>query len=505
MAISTNDSSPRLTSLEVIGLGISIEDSQLLQIWEEIQDSPKSSFLSSDPESYPEIAEERRLATESRSTFVLSAAAKHFVQHWPIPSVSIWPGRDMTSVSADTPDLMASYFANRIDNLRNAAEMPSHQIASLGAFCSNEPEEVLERAFQFFDGYPDVPALLLFATDGDMTRKLVGDTNREANWKDGPRRFDSMAETMVALILARRERIDALRPFAGARETHTHAATSARSGFKPTKYLPEAWTAEQIDEFDRLKTIAIIHRPIQVDYLKEKDAPATADTEQKIRLIAPQLRLPVFKEAFDMALQAIPEGKPTRIFYDTGGGETGGNITPLFSAALASLPESDLNDPNEGVDISQRIGNTGACSPFVMWALAAMTSYENRASGITVNLRRREGAMITAITPSVKKQDIERIKPTIPTSLNDVRSLQPAMKALGTRQSSGDECTQSGMWQCSPADAKAGNLHFIPAGRIFPLVRVTRELGAWQKLRGEPHQVNVPATWTLVSYDKPTA
>jgi hypothetical protein len=506
MTISTNDSPSRLTSLDVIGLGISIEDFRILQVWDAIRVNPKAAILSTDPRDYPELAEERRLATESRAAFALGAAAKYFVQHWPIPSVSVWPHRDTSGITAGTHDLMANYFANRIDCLREAAGMPSHQIATLGAFCQNEPEEVLERAFQFFDANPEVPALLLFAADGDMTRKLVGDTSREANWEDGPRRFDSMAETMVALVLARRDRVDTyLRPFAGSRATHLYAAGPAKHGYKPSKYLPEPWTAEQIDQFDALQTIAVLHRPIRVSYRKEQDGQLAAE-KQQMRLITPQRRLPIFQEAFDTALQSLPEGKPARIFYDTGGGENGGNITPLYTAALASLPDLDLNNPEDGIDISQRIGNTGACSPFVMWALAAMTGFKNGEASIAVHLRQQEEATITAITPSKKKPQVQPVKAAAPAKVAPpkiVRPPAPRNVALGARLSSGDECTQTGIWRCAPADMDAGDTHFLLAGRTLPNVSVAKKPTLVQKAFRVPAWEKVAAEWTLVSYDEP--
>ena len=77
--------------------------------------------------------------------------------------------------------------------------MHHHDIASLGAFFRNEPEEVMERAFQFFEQNPEIPALLLMMSDGDQTRGMVGDMSRESYWNEGPRRFDSMVESFVVL------------------------------------------------------------------------------------------------------------------------------------------------------------------------------------------------------------------------------------------------------------------------------------------------------------------
>ena len=51
--------------------------------------------------------------------------------------------------------------------------MSDHKTNHISAFFHDNPEEILERAFQFFEGYPDVPALLLLMSDGDMIRSQM--------------------------------------------------------------------------------------------------------------------------------------------------------------------------------------------------------------------------------------------------------------------------------------------------------------------------------------------
>jgi hypothetical protein len=308
----------------------------------------------------------------------------------------------------------------------------------------------------------------------------------------------------------------------------------AGSNFKPSKFMPFPWSDMQIQQFDALPTIAVLHRPIRVTYRKDKDGKPTFDPQQQDKLMPTQQRQTAFKTGFDAALKEIPGGKPARVFYDAGGAATGANVIPLSLAVHDALPDLEFGKPDEFYDISERIGNTGAASPFVQWALASMASFQKKDAGVTVNLRQKEEATITVITPSPDKrqhpmghpinfnlapQDGSPAVPVTPPAAATqphVSTIAPAPMpvartaasrtvALGARLSSGDECTQSGMWQCNPPDARAGNVHFIPAGRTFPVVRVVRELGAWQKLRGETEQTNAPATWTLVSYEIPNA
>ena len=196
----------------------------------------------------------------------------------------IWPHWRNDSLHLPDTDSKACRddFNNRIDCLKTTAGMAEHRVVSIGAFFDDHPEEVLERAFRFFDGFPEVPALLLLVSDGDRTRVMTGDMRRLSHCGDGPRRFGAMTESFAALLLARRDRVDTyLRPFAGSRETHLYKAGPPKPGFKPSRFIPEAWSAEQIDRFDDLPTIAVLHRPIRVGYRSgAEDKPITDSAEQ---------------------------------------------------------------------------------------------------------------------------------------------------------------------------------------------------------------------------------
>ena len=150
-----------------------------------------------------------------------------------------------------------------------------------------------------------------------------------------------------------------------------------------------------------MPTIAVLHRPIRVTYRKDKDGKPTFDAKLKSSLMHEQEQQAAFRTGFDAALKEIPGGKPARVFYDAGGPATGRHVVPLSLAAHLSLPAFDLFTPAEGIDLCARIGNTGAASPFVQWALASMAASKNKDASITVNLRQGEEATITVVTPRV--------------------------------------------------------------------------------------------------------
>ena len=205
-----------------------------------------------------------------------------------------------------------------------------------------------------------------------------------------------MTEAMVVLVLARRDRVDALRPFTpqttGDRNAQFHterdrqlnaARAAARAAgkpepqqlvFKPSRYLPTPWTEQQLSQFDQLATIAVVHRPVRISYRKDKQGNPTVDPAKQASLMHDQEQQAAFKVGLDAALRDIPGGKPARVFYDTGGPVTGRHVVPLSLAAYHSLPGFDLFKPDHGYDLSARLGNTGAASPFVQWALAAIAS-----------------------------------------------------------------------------------------------------------------------------------
>jgi hypothetical protein len=543
MTATTAASPSRITTLDVMGIGLSLEMFRQSDAWKELQKHPNDSILPTDLSAYETNFMMKDLITDKRAADVLEYGASHFVEYWPIPGVSVWPYCSKKEVPdpADGEPNKTSYafFHDRIDDLRMPAGMPHHEIATLGAYFSNTPDNILENAFQFFDANPQVPALLLLVSDGDMTRGYVGDMSREDNWSSGPRRFDSMTESFVVLVLARRERVDQyLRPFAWHskarsgdeydKEHDAHAklmqSNAAKgSAFKPSKFLPFPWSDMQIQQFDHLPTIAVLHRPIRVTYRKDKDGKPTFDPKQQAKLMAAQQREAVFKAGFDDALKEIPGGKPARVFYDAGNLPGNTSSIPLSLAVHHSLPEFDLPEPDLGYDIFRRIGNTGAASPFVQWALASMASFQKKDASITVNLRQKEEATITVVTPSADKQQhpmghpfdfnlapqdggpavpVAPPAPVKPHASNTAAPPPSRAVPLGLSLRTGDTCPITGMWRCEPSD-DSGHTHSIYGGKTFPQVTVTekRKLGFVEKKLGKQlSRSSIDATWTLVNY-----
>ena len=424
MNVSNNTSAKPLTTLDVMGVGLSVEMFRQAHAWVEMQKKSKKSILPEDLKVYETNHTMKDLISEKRSADVLEAGASRFVEWWPIPSLSVWAH----CYDDEKPDpsfggkTNYDFFNDRVNDLRMPAGMHYHRISSLGSIFLNDPEEVLERAFQFFEQNPEVPALILYASDGDMTRQYTGDVSRRPFSEEGPRRVGSMTESMVALVLARRDRVDALRLFIpnaegdrnaqyfAERDRQLNAARAAarvagkpepiKLEFKPSRFLPKPWTAAQISQFEMLPTIAVLHRPVRVTYRKDKQGKPTFDPAQTASVMHEKEQQAAFKAGLDAALREVPGGKPARVFYDTAGPATGRHVVPFTVAAYQSMPGFDLFKPEQGYDIYARIGNTGAASPFVQWALAAIAGFQKHDTSMTMNLRQNDEATITVVTPS---------------------------------------------------------------------------------------------------------
>lgn len=489
-------------TLDIIGVGLSVESLYQDRLIDALKKNPDGLiFPPSALPPHPSSRKDKELAVMRRGANAVISTLENFVHQWPIPTVTVGASR------ADVGNHALSAVEN-VSTFLQFANLPHRKSVSAGLQFSNTPEGVMDRVFSFFEITPDLPALLILASDGDITREFIGDDSRNAHWGGGARRYDCMVESMAALLVARRDRVDAMRPFA-VPAAQREAGARVVAGFKPGKFVAEPWSVEQIRHFDSLPTLAILHRPIRIGFCRDSEGKiAYSAGDNGVAMKTPE-RQATFKEAFDDALKLIPGGKPARIFYDAGRTDPSSHLVSLSLAANASLPEIDLHRSPDGIDICRRIGDTGATSPFVQWALAALESSMSRSASMTLNLRQRDEATITAILPAPPRK--EKAPPAkaqpkletpaiipIPQQIDLTRTV-----AIGAKLYTGAECTQSGTWRCDPPDAQAGATHYIQAGRKLPPVRIPRNLTVWQKARGESELELVSATYTLVSYEAP--
>ena len=381
-----------LQTLEVIGVGLSVENLRQIKVWETLQQKP-GQIVAPDPKRSQMDWSRAGDLYEKRAADALEYCASWFVEGWPIPSVTIQPTLHRTRRPNELSKNGEDGFSNRILDLLRPAGMHHHAVVRVATIFGDAPEETLEGAFRFFEMYPQAPALLLFGWDGYLAQAQVSAPYKpDANGQ----RPNLYSESMACLLLARRERVDALRPHA--------RSPSSYPAFKPSTYLPQPWSAEQLKRFDALPTLAILHRPERVSYRRDgKLALDAAFEREPSALLNPAQQQAAFGAAWQRALAAVTPAKPARIFFDYGTADRGRALVPLLGTLTQHEPDLDLFEPSQGINLSQRLGDTGAASPFVQWALAIMASYRNNDVSATVNLRDPQRAMLTVVSPPPKR------------------------------------------------------------------------------------------------------
>ncbi|AVJ31216.1 hypothetical protein CLM73_24725 [Achromobacter spanius] len=209
---------------------------------------------------------------------------------------------------------------------------------------------------------------------------------------------------MVAMIVARPERLNWLRAYApytkpNARNDIDPAFTGWKrqppKAFRPTPSFPEPITEQGFKQWDRLRVLAQLHRPVEVSLMED---------DQTGKPLEDQARHAALASAWLRATMGIIDA-PARVFYDTGS-PTGGlaDLAPALAAAQSTL---DPLDSLQSYDLTQRLGDTGASSPFVGIALATMGSYLNADTSVVMPLRQRGKATVIAITSTTPGQKPE--------------------------------------------------------------------------------------------------
>ncbi|HWW07668.1 type VI lipase adapter Tla3 domain-containing protein [Collimonas sp.] len=430
-------------ALEVRGMGVVVGDKTDEEIWQAIEDKGDNhaSYVSQNPEDYTNSAGERLTDLTISTGLSFKEGARHAVDQWPLP-VIIWYPPKAKRASRPAADLAG---------LRQQASLGVTLLLWQEDANTDDGAAMIEKLFAFFDTHPDVPAALLFSTDGSLTRSLNGTPGNVDTPKEG-HVIPAMPDSVGAFLVTRSDRVDKLiRPFAVAqtaninktnteydiiklwnffwrknddqgpdsfeaqfRKEETAAGVDTPSSgamssswwqtqlpelwqtignqgpgeFKPTPYIPVRWTNWQLKQFDSAPLLGYIHRPV--------DVKLTDDHGQPLKTA---LQAEALKAGWEQAVAALPDNKePKRLFYDTTGNKQW--VIPLnqaLSQVGTSAPHPD--EVKEGYDIGARIGNTGTSSPMVQIGLGLIASYHQGGASATVNRRPNGMASIVMVSP----------------------------------------------------------------------------------------------------------
>ncbi|MBB4866992.1 hypothetical protein HNP46_005900 [Pseudomonas nitritireducens] len=401
-------SSPRLETLDVLSIGVSLDVFRQGQVWQALQQQNAAqteslhigSILPMDPKKYPVAADDKDVAYDKRKADALELGLKNFLEKWPIPTLTVVRGWNPNTPNLRfTPEETQKSLSIKVNDLRAPAGLHWHRIRNLqdGIVCNDTPEGVVESLFQLFERNPDLPAVLIYVNEGfNMAASL---SSRDVKLKSlgggsGPRIPGTLTDSMIALIVGRPERVDWLRYYAPYTKVNDNKIDPEFRGwgwrkppveFQPSTFIPQPWTERAFEQWDAMPVLAKLHRPVTVSLTRP-------DSGERLKRDALTAQL---ASGWKQATGSLTP-QPARLFYDGGLNATPlAELTPALSLAHSSL---GLLDSRESYDLTQRLGDTGAASPFVGIALATMASHLNGDTSVVMPLRRKDQATIIAIT-----------------------------------------------------------------------------------------------------------
>jgi len=433
--VSSGAASQPVTSLQVRGLGITVDELSQSEIWQHViaKAETHASIYSNVATDYPSSPTDLSSNSRLRSGMALHAGAGESVEYTPLPVFVFGPPRHPeNSFNA----------AVSISRARQQGSLPFHLFLTQQAI--NDTGLSLDDVFRFFDANPEVPAAIVFCTDGVVVRKQL-DKPGSGSLSDVPS-VPKVFDSNVALLVTRPERVDRMRPFVvkepasvDTRETqydvvklwnfywdqtnayddhydveeqargvrdpikpHTlsvawwrshmpallqQTANKGPGQFRPDIWAPVRWTDWQLKEFDDSPVLGYIHRPVQVRLTNDHGSP-----------LREQDQAAALKNGWTAMLSTqAPPDHPSRIFFDTTGEREW--VIPLTQALGAEPSAPSPGDVKEGFDIGYRLGNTGTSSVLVQLGLSLTAGYGDGKSSVVVNRFPPGYAEFIAVTP----------------------------------------------------------------------------------------------------------
>ena len=188
--------------LEVIGFGVSFEKFRQGALWDAlVQGKPYMSIRDPNPKNYPWDSMDKINQSESREADSRDNALLDTPRYWGIPAFNAAP-RFVGEEVEDRPDRPQGGI------VQGAWGM--HILVLAHRELSEQPDRIIEKIFTFFDQNPSVPFVVLGSADSTYTRT---DTVLPKPRITAGYYIPEMPDASAVFVLARRERVDALRPF----------------------------------------------------------------------------------------------------------------------------------------------------------------------------------------------------------------------------------------------------------------------------------------------------
>ncbi|MRV74612.1 DUF2875 domain-containing protein [Duganella sp. FT92W] len=448
--IANNEKEQREYVLEVISLGITLDKHRQGKVWEALQKgSPYTSIRETDPKKYAWRDTDKIGISGGRLLDAFENAAKKTPMYWGLPSFYA----SAPSFTPPTDPVMGLAGSTQGTGL-------SFHLWVNGAWkLAERPDRLLEQVFSFFDEHPDVPFVVVAADESYSYRDQSLPPGTPSLVKNGYY-VPAMPDAAAVFALARRERVEPLRPydwidlddnflqwefrqmyyalmasiptkskygdgtsiarpptitewipaaaaFAKTREAHPEGhdeflnktlayRNKPPKTWKPTPWFPIPWTYDQLSAFDRLPTLGYLHRPIFVSF-RDKDGKSIMRREQRRHTLM---------AGWHQAIQTLSDAErakgPSRIIAGTNNNK---DQLIMLTSMLHQYeheggPAIDISKTAQFINTDRRLGNTGAATFFMQMALGVMGSYKEGGVSAAINLRDPDEASIVFISPA---------------------------------------------------------------------------------------------------------
>ena len=454
MPSALNEQGRREYVLEVIGLGVTFEKYRQGSLWTALQGGNSFSIIrEKDPKKYPWQGSDKLGVSGSRACDALENGAGSSPMYWGIPSFYAGgPGDPAQRHGANNP----------VPGLTGGATttgMAWHLFVIAPWRLEERPDRLLEQVFSFFDANPDVPYIVVAADDSSATRDEARAMGSPAIIKDGYY-IPEMPDSTALFVLARRERVEPLRPYVWTDPQNDFVQTKLRmmyyemfdslptggrwsdgtrmTGRPPSaeEWLPAAAAFARRPEVRGEGLVShlndfnpLAHRPPK-DWKPTPWFPIPWNTDQMetfdrlpslgfihrptfVKFVDDQgkpvtrhdARQAILDSAWQEALKTLPESErgkgPARVIAATGN-KTEQILTlegMLSHYARQGGPQIDTSKPAQFINTDRRLGNTGAATFFMQMAIGVMGSYREGGASAAINFRDPMEASIIFITP----------------------------------------------------------------------------------------------------------
>lgn len=455
-AASNTGQARREYVLEVIGLGVTVEKYRQGKLWEALQKgTPFTSIREPDPKKYEWAKNDKIGVSGSRACDALENGANPSPMFWGIPSFYAGgpinhPAYQPSEISPE-PGLAAS---------AEGTGMAWHLFVTGPWQLGERPDRLLEQVFSFFDAHPDLPYVVLLADDSSATRDALLAPGSAPLIEDGYY-IPEMPDSTAVFVLARRERVEPLRPYVWDDPDNDYLQENLRmmyyalkesvptpeklanpekfhGGRNPTvaEWLTAAAAFAKRPVFDKEKadiSLAAFRRWLNDPPKDWKPTPwfpvpwnrnqmeafdnlpslgfihrpvfVKFEDEHGQPVKRREARQKILEAGWQHALQTLPTAErakgPSRII-GAFGKQAEQQIafeSMLHSYETQGGPEIDTTKTAQFINTDHRFGNTGASTFFVQMAVGVMGSYYEGGTSAAINMRDPSGASIVFISP----------------------------------------------------------------------------------------------------------